>query len=493
MLVALLALAPWALAQGGGNQPNDNVQIVSGPSVDAKDHSATIRWKTNNQAATIVKYGTDPNNLDKEARHAGGSRDHNVTLAELQPGTTYHFAIMTEAGQTRKTGQFTTQGGAQASNTASQSGSMQTSGAPDDIKITSGPEVRNFNGSTGTLYWETDKTAANHVKYGLDANNLDQTGYERGGSRQHSIELKNLQAGKTYHFQILRRDGSARHSGTFTLPQTAQASQSIPVRMAEGTQAATSASASASGQAQSVQITQGPTIEYADDKSAIIAWSTNVQASTKLMYGTDQNNLNQTGQAPWGGTTHRVELKNLQPNTTYFFRIESAQASGTGTMAERGTFAFTTPANAQAAIRQQPAQPASQAQAQTQTVGTTGASSATVGSGGQMGQQAGGVQITSGPTVEYVDDKSAVIAWSTNVKSSSVVRYGNSVQGLTQTATAPWGDTTHRVTLNNLQPNTRYFFRVESSQAEGTGTATVSRPMGFQTVRPGEQARGVKR
>ncbi len=82
---------------------------------------------------------------------------------------------------------------------------------------------------------------------------------------------------------------------------------------------------------QNVQITKGPVVEFANDNSAVIAWSTNVQGSTVLKYGTDPNNLTQAAQAPWGGTTHRVHLNGLQPNTTYYFQVESAQAQGTGT------------------------------------------------------------------------------------------------------------------------------------------------------------------
>ncbi len=82
---------------------------------------------------------------------------------------------------------------------------------------------------------------------------------------------------------------------------------------------------------QNVQITKGPTIENAGNNSAVIAWSTNTNASTVLKYGTDPNNLNQTAEAPWGGLTHRVTIKNLNPNTTYYFQVTSAQGQGSGT------------------------------------------------------------------------------------------------------------------------------------------------------------------
>jgi phosphodiesterase/alkaline phosphatase D-like protein len=84
-------------------------------------------------------------------------------------------------------------------------------------------------------------------------------------------------------------------------------------------------------QNQNVQITKGPVIESVTSNSAVIAWSTNVNASTMVKYGTDPNNLTQTAEAPWGGLTHRVTISNLQPNTKYYFQVQSGQGQGTGT------------------------------------------------------------------------------------------------------------------------------------------------------------------
>jgi len=77
--VIVLALGTWSVAQTQQSQSTDTNKsssasgFESGPTVDASDHSATIRWETNDKAATTVKYGTDKNNLDKQARHSGGA------------------------------------------------------------------------------------------------------------------------------------------------------------------------------------------------------------------------------------------------------------------------------------------------------------------------------------------------------------------------------------------------------------------------------------
>jgi hypothetical protein len=91
-----------------------------------------------------------------------------------------------------------------------------------------------------------------------------------------------------------------------------------------------------------VQITNGPVVEILTDTTAQIAWSTNVNAGTTLRYGTDPGHLDQTAGMPWGGLTHRVTIKNLSPNTTYYFSAESSQGQGTGTQAQTGPSSFQT-------------------------------------------------------------------------------------------------------------------------------------------------------
>jgi hypothetical protein len=91
-----------------------------------------------------------------------------------------------------------------------------------------------------------------------------------------------------------------------------------------------------------VKITQGPRVEDVTPITAIIAWSTNVNAGTVVKYGTDPKNLDQTAQSPWGGFTHRVLISNLKPDTTYYFQAESGQAQGTGTSVTSGISQFHT-------------------------------------------------------------------------------------------------------------------------------------------------------
>lgn len=187
-----------------------------------------------------------------------------------------------------------------------------------------------------------------------------------------------------------------------------------------------------------ITVVAGPIPQNVTDNAATIWWETSAPAETIVKYGTDQNNLAQTAQQPYGQQSHSVQLSNLQPNTTYFFQVQRAG----GEVLKQGQF-------------------------HTEERGFT---------------QNQAVRIIQGPNIEFIGHDSAVIAWSTNAPSGSIVRYGTDPNNLGQTAQQKWGDTTHRVTIRNLQPGGTYYFIVESGQAQGTGSAAKSQTAMFQTV-----------
>jgi len=113
---------------------------------------------------------------------------------------------------------------------------------------------------------------------------------------------------------------------------------------------ATSATASPkhAPKAQAVKITDGPRVEGTGPTWAVIAWTTNTGGSSIIRYGTSANSLSQTAKSAYADNdktkaqNHRVHLKNLKPNTKYFFQVDSGQGEGTGTEAKSSVAEFTT-------------------------------------------------------------------------------------------------------------------------------------------------------
>jgi phosphodiesterase/alkaline phosphatase D-like protein len=87
-----------------------------------------------------------------------------------------------------------------------------------------------------------------------------------------------------------------------------------------------------------VNIIQGPELESATDNSAIISWTTNNPGGSDLQYavvhyGTDPKNLRQTAKSPnkrnrsHPSMIFRVRVDGLRPGTTYYYTVESVQAT----------------------------------------------------------------------------------------------------------------------------------------------------------------------
>jgi phosphodiesterase/alkaline phosphatase D-like protein len=103
-----------------------------------------------------------------------------------------------------------------------------------------------------------------------------------------------------------------------------------------------------------VEITQGPEVERADADFAIIRWTSNNPGGSDqhyavIYYGTGPANLNQMARSPvrlnrtHSYTIFRVRMPGLKPNTTYYYRVDSAQAGGSSDRVSSPLRHFTTP------------------------------------------------------------------------------------------------------------------------------------------------------
>jgi len=91
----------------------------------------------------------------------------------------------------------------------------------------------------------------------------------------------------------------------------------------------------------SVKITQGPETEQANSYLTIIRWTTNNPGGSPehyavVHYGTNPKDLSQTAKSPirlnpsHSDTVFRVRIEGLQPGTTYYYKVDSMEASGKG-------------------------------------------------------------------------------------------------------------------------------------------------------------------
>jgi hypothetical protein len=105
-----------------------------------------------------------------------------------------------------------------------------------------------------------------------------------------------------------------------------------------------------------VRLTQGPELELAsaDDKSAIIRWTSDNPGGSDehfgvVHYGTNPKELTQTAKSHirlnrnHSYTVFRVRVDGLQPKSTYYYTVDSMQASGKSDGVKSTVKHFTTP------------------------------------------------------------------------------------------------------------------------------------------------------
>lgn len=107
--------------------------------------------------------------------------------------------------------------------------------------------------------------------------------------------------------------------------------------------------------AEQVKITKAPELESAVSYMAIVRWTTtNPRGDDEhygvVHYGTDPEDLGQTAKGhirlnrAHPETIFRVRLVDLQPQTTYYYKVTSVDAGGESDGVESGLSHFTTPA-----------------------------------------------------------------------------------------------------------------------------------------------------
>jgi hypothetical protein len=197
-------------------------------------------------------------------------------------------------------------------------------------------------------------------------------------------------------------------------------------------------------------VTQGPTIQYADDEFAVLTWTTDQPFASRVFYGKTASNLNQVAEDGHSlSLHHQVDLRNLQPNTTYYFRIDTGQGAAAPASADTVN-GFQTTALGANPVRNQPPFKGSLQPTQTNAAAQT-----------TQTANFGNISVTQGPTIQYLDDSTAVISWTTNVPASNTIYYGPERTNLLYTAGDFKDATVHRIHLSNLKANTRYYFQLD--------------------------------
>jgi hypothetical protein len=191
--------------------------------------------------------------------------------------------------------------------------------APGTLRVVAGPIPQRLQNKSAYIWWETDQPVANQViKYGTNQGNLDQTATDSGQHQSHHVAINNLQPNAQYYVAVIGPNGQPLTMSSFkTEPEGYWTTNKF-------------------------RLQYGPTVEYLTPNRAQVAWATTMPTATDIVrYGSSPAAMPQVVQAANKTGNHRAQLTGLQPNTQYWFQVESTQ-QGTGAKTMSDAFPFQT-------------------------------------------------------------------------------------------------------------------------------------------------------
>jgi hypothetical protein len=347
-----------------------------------------VHWKTDELSTSAVTFGKTTALELGTLTDATMVESHQVLLTGLTADTTYHFTVTSVDAKNNeaKKGGFT----------------FKTSTVPDNTP----PNISAIKVFTdhdmALVTWTTDELASSRVDYGLTA--IYQQ-HVTGGTftTVHQLLLTGLKADTTYHFSVTSADPhkNSRSSIDTTFRTKGEPDTTPPVI--------------------------SNIVVVAENDKATVTWTTNEPANSRVDYGETTAYASGPQSSANYVTSHKIELTRLKADTTYHFKVTSADAS------------------------------ANSASSEDQTFKTKGAPDTTP-------------PVISNVSVLVMHD-SATVTWTTNEPANSRVDYGLT-NNYTDNRVLTTRVTSHQVQLTGLTATTLYHFKVTSVDAANNSASS---------------------
>jgi hypothetical protein len=408
-----------------------NISLIT---VVSATSTASISFTTDEVANSEVEYGLTAGYGSASSLDTDLSLGHTVALSGLAPDTEYHYRIRTAD---------------QVGNTAFSPDEVFTMAAlpvvivapPADTTppVISGVGQLSLGITDSTIVWETNELAVSTLEYGTTTSYGSQAMLPLSALLAHTATLTGLSSGTTYYYCIHATDLAGNSSSSCAHTFTTEAAPVSPA-LSDTTPPALSL------------IIAAPVIA----SDATISWSVSELADGQVEYGATADYGLASNLDSDFSLDHSITLSGLMPDTTYHFRVKSADQSGN--LAASFDMTFTT----------EGLPPAEEIEGGTEEMT------------GPLPETTSTLNF-SAIEASSISGSAAAVNWQTSLPSDSQVEYGDSeALGL---ATSVSSDlvTSHSIILPNLSADTNYIFRVKSRPL-GAPAAFVSENYEFNTL-----------
>jgi len=179
--------------------------------------------------------------------------------------------------------------------------------------------VSSITEASAVTTWVTDEPSTSQVMVCHPDGTCTWTQPDETPVTNHSVTLSNLEPDTTYHLTLISKDESGNEATSDRELTTLGQADTTPPLISE------------------------VNISNITETSATITWETDEDATSQVEYGITDAYGSSTSWDEELTTGHSITLSELEPDTTYHFRLKSIDASGNEAMSETGQIFETLP------------------------------------------------------------------------------------------------------------------------------------------------------
>lgn len=483
--------------------------IISGVTTpEINDEDALIVWSTNIAANSIVAFSTN-SDMSDQVEVSGTetlSTNHSVTVTGLTSGTKYYFYVKsTDADSNIAVDKNVTDGTIQYY--------TFTTGHDTISPVISGVSTALIGETGATITWTTDEQATSQIDWGLTPSLSNSTTETSTYTREHAVVLSSLATTTSYYYQVRSKDRSGNtvvkdDNGSpysFTTLSPSTATTTVTEYIGGGGYSSDNRDLSTPAVLDFKVASVGP-------HSATVTFTTSKIANELVEYGESGKYDLKAGNVDAYRTTHSVSLSGLSPSKSY-----SVRATVVDVYKNKGyssTLTFETPERgSEVAVSSDNNTDVSLTSGDLLKLTNASASSipkifdaisknsnlASVSETDITESLADLVSgITAAPSISGTDivvetgSRTATISWTTDRKSNSLVNFSKADEYRSDadkpyaiSAGSPDESTlSHRVTLENLEPNTVYHYQIRSQGKLGPVALSTDRTFTTEALVP---------
>ncbi len=203
--------------------------------------------------------------------------------------------------------------------TAGSYSATYSSTAPLTMAAATASTEATADAQTATVAWETNNVATSKVLLGTSPDQLSESTVKHDSTRNHSLVVDELEPKTKYYYRVASTDLSGKEQ---ILPAPSEPPKTFT----------TAASDKVEPKAAS------PTVTSLPGGTAVLRWTTNEPTTAVVQLGESATKLKERARAIDPIRQHSVVLTGLDPETTYWLKVESADVAGNEVVSKVITF-----------------------------------------------------------------------------------------------------------------------------------------------------------